>query len=185
LLIAAVIACFSVAQPALADLIANGGFETGDFTGWTVVLDVTYPASITTLPAYVHSGTYAAQVAGSASYNELSQTVSTTPGQYYALSFWLNTITTGNDFRALWDGNAVLTGNITPQGYVQYSYVVGGTGSDTVEFDGRNVPGWFYLDDVSLTPTNAVPEPSGVVALLGLCGMGLLGMAWRRRRCTA
>jgi hypothetical protein len=27
-------AAFSVAYPAKANLITNGGFETGDFTGW-------------------------------------------------------------------------------------------------------------------------------------------------------
>jgi uncharacterized protein (TIGR03382 family) len=27
----------------------------------------------------------------------------------------------------------------------------------------------------------AVPEPSGLVALLGLAGMGLVGLVWRRR----
>jgi hypothetical protein len=26
-----------------------------------------------------------------------------------------------------------------------------------------------------------VPEPTSVVALVGLCGMGLIGLVWRRR----
>ena len=30
------VAALSVAYPAKANLISNGGFETGNFTGWTV-----------------------------------------------------------------------------------------------------------------------------------------------------
>ena len=29
------VAALSIAYPAKANLITNGGFETGDFTGWT------------------------------------------------------------------------------------------------------------------------------------------------------
>jgi hypothetical protein len=31
------VAALSIAHPASANLITNGGFETGDFTGWTHV----------------------------------------------------------------------------------------------------------------------------------------------------
>jgi hypothetical protein len=194
LLIAAVVACLSVAQPASADLIVNGGFETGDYTGWTTVA-VNYPYFlIATSPAFVHSGRHAAEFAGETggggnvltSDNTLSQTVATTVGQQYTLSFYLlSDGATPNNFEATWDTTVLFpfTTDIPAHPYQQYSYTVTGTGSDTVEFYALDNPGYFYLDDVSLN--SAVPEPTGVVALLGLCGMGLLGMVWRCRRRAA
>jgi hypothetical protein len=38
LLIAVSVALLTTAAPARADLIVNGGFETGDFTGWSLSL---------------------------------------------------------------------------------------------------------------------------------------------------
>ncbi len=34
-------------------------------------------------------------------------------------------------------------------------------------------------------PTSPVPEPSRIVGLLGMAGLGLIGLAWRRRRAAA
>ncbi len=41
--------------------------------------------------------------------------------------------------------------------------------------------GWVAMDDVSI-PGVLAPEPSSVVALVGLCGMGLVGLICYRRR---
>ena len=51
----------SFAQPISANLIANGGFETGDFTGWTLTGNVDVSTRVTNArvdPKYVHSGFY-------------------------------------------------------------------------------------------------------------------------------
>ena len=54
-----------------------------------------------------------------------------------------------------------------------------GTGSDTLDFFGRNDPAYNTLTNVSLTGDNTnVPEPA-IVALLGL---GLLGFTVSRRK---
>jgi len=48
-------AAFSLAHPASANLIANPGFETGDFTGWTATGSF---AEVS--PFNPHSGSYGA-----------------------------------------------------------------------------------------------------------------------------
>jgi hypothetical protein len=44
--------------------------------------------------------------------------------------------------------------------------------------------GWVAMDDVSI-PGTLVPEPSSIVALVGLCGMGLIGLIRYRRRAVS
>jgi hypothetical protein len=43
-----------------------------------------------------------------------------------------------------------------------------------------NYLGGYLVSNPSVTA--AVPEPAGIVALLGLAGMGLIGLVWRRRK---
>ena len=76
------------------NLVANGSFETGDFTSWATN-EVSYPMYIVSpsgVPNFgpVEDGSYAAQIAGySYGPDTLTQTVSTAAGQDYALSFWI------------------------------------------------------------------------------------------------
>jgi hypothetical protein len=169
---------------AKASLIVNGGFETGDFTGWTKGA-VSYPQSIVTVP--VNSGTYAAQIAGySYGPDTLSQTVATTAGQTYTLSFARYQALRGSEpsLTVTWDGKTVFSepnpvvGNV----YQTFSVNVVGTGSDLLVFTSVNDLGYTYLDDVSLNPASATPEPSTLV-LVGMAGVSLAGCGlWRRKR---
>jgi hypothetical protein len=67
--------------------ITNGGFETGDFTGWT-----TSGASETVVNSGAHSGTYAARVGSTAATNGDSNAAQTftAPSGSSSLSFWYN-----------------------------------------------------------------------------------------------
>src|SRR5207248_9625376 len=75
-----------------ANLIVNPGFETGSFSGWTFNPG---PSSASTVDnSNPHTGTYAAVLdapgtVGAPPDEELSQTVVTTPGTFYDVSFWL------------------------------------------------------------------------------------------------
>jgi hypothetical protein len=164
------------------NLIDNGGFETGDFTGWTATA-VSYPIYVTGNPAFVHSGDFAAQIAGySYGPDTLSQAVTTTMGQSYTLSFW-RYINDGNPTTSLvadWDGAPVYAEVDTGpfEQYQEISVNVVGTGSDTLEFLSANDPSETYLDDVSLT-ANSVPDGGATLSLLGLACTGLAAV--RRR----
>jgi hypothetical protein len=75
------------ASSTYAQLITNGGFETGDFTGWskagTVEVKSGSPGS-----DFVHSGHFGATLGS----GTLSQAFVTNPGQTYKVEFLLNAI---------------------------------------------------------------------------------------------
>jgi hypothetical protein len=80
---AALIGASSVASA--ANLVVNGGFETGDFTGWTQSGDT---SSTFVESFFVHSGNFAATFGPIFSLGFLSQTLTTTAGTGYTISFW-------------------------------------------------------------------------------------------------
>ncbi|HEV7927609.1 MAG TPA: hypothetical protein VGR14_19815, partial [Verrucomicrobiae bacterium] len=158
--------------------VGNGGFETGDFTDWTLVgqtdlvfalaaddVDVAGTNALDGVPdvAFVHSGLYGAYLGQYPTDGSLSQTVATSPGQHYLVSFWLTSVayqgsTTPNDFSAKWDGSALFTQtNLDAFGWTNLQFVVSATSaSSTLEFDFNEVPGAFGLDDVRV---ETVPAP--------------------------
>jgi hypothetical protein len=142
------------------NLLQNGGFETGDFTGWIQSGD---PKNVyvTNAPFYVHSGVFGAQL-GPYSYAYLSQTVSTTPGGNYLLSFWLNPDGQGY-FAALWNYSFVYSGYPPASGWTNVQFVVTATSSSsTLEFEFYDAPGYMGLDDVSLASYILISPPTGV-----------------------
>ncbi len=178
-----------VDQTMAGNLITNPGFETGDFTGWTV----THHGSTLVLPDgyvyhgmtyYSHTGNYFAGLGSNNQLDSLSQTLTTDPGQSYTISFWLASDgLTSNEFKVIWDGTTLSDQiNIPAQAYLEQTYTVQGTGSDTLAFEAGNVPGYLSLDDVSVISTaSSVPEPAGLT-LLGLGIAGIASYGWRRRK---
>ena len=84
----------------------------------------------------------------------LSQTLQTTAGQQYTLSFWLANRGAGpNDFTVKWNGATVMAlTNAPAQGYTQYTFTVTATGPTSVlEFDARQDPSHWSLDSISVT----------------------------------
>ena len=178
-------------QATAANLITNGGFETGDFTGWTItdqrsgtlVGSSPFTGGSPTMTYLSHTGTYFALLGNNGVPATVSQTVDDASGQNYTLSFWLaNDGDTPNSLTVLFGGSTLLSGTDLPASpYTQYTYTVVGTGSDTLSFVEQNNPGYFSLDDVSLVGPSTVPEPSSL-ALFAVGAAGFVGYAWRRRR---
>ena len=154
----------SIGQP----ITQNGGFETGDFSDWTLSGNT---ASSTVVSgsansAYVHSGTYAAQVGPPTTLGYLAQNLTTSAGQNYILSLWLRNHTGGtpNEFQVQWNGVTIFDQlNITTTAWTNLQLLVTAAGSITpLQFGFQNDPDYFGLDDIAVTPLAPVAFKSTV-----------------------
>jgi hypothetical protein len=170
--------CDSVA----GNLVANCGFETEDFTGWTTGGNTSNTGAVST-PYYAYAGpnsgiAYAA-LGPIGSEGSLSQVLSTTAGASYSVSFYLAGVDDNpSDFTALWDGNPLLSLSDPNTGaaFNQFSFSVTGTGSDTLQFTFRDDVGFIALDDVVVV----APEPGTMGMMIG--GIVAALLARHRRR---
>ena len=152
----------------------NGGFETGDFTSWTLVGD---PSENFVDTGFPHSGTYDAAFGQTGSLGSLSQTLTTTPGTAYILSFWFaGDGDNPSEFTASIGGNLLLDLMNPPLDNVYQRYLYNFTASSTstmLMFGFRDDVFFINLDDVSVVAANAVPEPTSMIPL----GTGLIAIA--------
>ncbi len=155
------------------NLVVNGGFETGDFSGWTFIVSGHSDTIINSFyppqgDQYTHSGMHAAQFndiflggLGGSTESVISQTLSTQPGTSYLISFWLGAETNSSAIVS-WNGNTLLNTSIAIDSnfivtYTNFEFVVPASGTNSVlQFQ---FPGVFNhqatttaLDDVSLVP---------------------------------
>jgi len=146
-------------------LVQNGGFETGDFTGWTLNGNSAYNFVTTssTISGVVHSGSYGAALGQYGSLAYLYQTLATSPGQNYLLSLWLDNPNnsygaTPNQFLVQWDGTTLFNRtNIPYTAWTNLQFIVTATSTSTVlQFGSEDTPWYLGLDDISVTP---VPVP--------------------------
>ena len=173
-----------ITQSARANLITNGGFETGDFSGWTVfgIDNDVVGANPFTSP---HSGNFQALFASGD--NSITQNVTTTPGSSYVISFWLAPNVRQGGLPSVsvnWGGSNIFSESFTsPFGYTEYTFTVNALSSATpLQFQFSSIFGnVFYLDDISVTPVG-VPDGGSTVSLLGFALLGV-AVLQRKLRC--
>jgi hypothetical protein len=191
----------TIVGPAHA-LLVNGGFETGDFTGWTINFT---PSDDTGLPnpaliwntsygaARVHDGSY------SVDFNYLdatpsavmSQTFATTVGGTYDATFWFGATAAAGKTAAMAaailgaDGSTVLASdsyvlsgnNDTQWTFRTLSFTADGAQA-TIRFTDTSTETFATDGLLDTVAVQGVPEPSGLAALL----VGAVALATRRRR---
>ena len=164
-----------------AELIVNGGFETGDFTGWTRSGTL---GNTSVNAAAADTGSFGASFSPN-QVGSILQNLATVVGRTYTLRFDLahdiGPAAAINSFSVDFGGVPLQSfGNFGALPYTPLTFTVIATTAVTqLKFNFRDARiTSFSLDNVSLTDN--VPEPATWALLVG--GFGLVGATMRRRR---
>jgi hypothetical protein len=152
-----------------ANIVTNPGFEIGDLRGWTLSGTSSAPDDNGIFygvdAADAHSGNFGSFFGAVGGVQNLTQNLATTPGDPYAVSFWLAQAPLvptpyTNSFAVLFGGTTLASEtNVAASPYAQRSFqALAASSSTTLLFAFRNDTGFFSLDDISVA--TSVPEAS-------------------------
>ena len=169
-------AALGLGTTAQANLVTNGGFETGDISGWSLV-GGERPTKTST--DFVHSGTYAFREYDNFGFATLSQVITTVAGTSYDLSFWsaLYVVHSGNILRYQVDAGPIGTA-VQSLSYLQTTTsFVATAAATTIQFyiETDDGTGTWLLDDVSVEASSgSVPDSSSLI-VFAIAALGLAG----------
>ncbi|WP_028583872.1 PEP-CTERM sorting domain-containing protein [Desulfogranum mediterraneum] len=162
-----------------ANLVTNGGFESG-LTGWSLSGEDSH------FFGSGHTGAQSLELFDNSGFATLSQMITTTVGATYDFSFWsaVYSVVPGNILRYSLDSGPIVTVAQASGGfnweYFSDSFVASST-STAISFFIETDPGTgtWKLDDVYVSlGENPVPEPTTML----LFGTGIAGLAAIGRR---
>jgi hypothetical protein len=171
-----------------ADFIVNGGFETGDFTGWTGWTSGNDFAGVdSSFNGYLpHSGSFFGRAGPVGGVSFLSQTFpDAVVGETLTINLFMQSDgATPNEFAVIFNGSTLVDLNPVPaQGWTQYTFTAPSAASNTLQIGIRDDPTYLAIDDVSVNGPAApapVPAPPALAILAG--GFAGLGMIRRLRK---
>ncbi len=140
----------SLTEDAGPTVAINGGFESGDLTGYT-------SSGVSVDPLFVGGefGNYSARLSGS---GFLEQDAATTAGQHYIVSFYVagDADASSDSLTVFWDGAQILSQTDVALGFTKYTFDLVGDGSDPTTqlfFNFSTDGSGMFVDQISITPT--------------------------------
>jgi len=166
-----------------APVLTNGGFETGDFTGWTQTGNSTFNGvECPGAGSGPFQGNCDAFFGPVGSPGGISQTITgLIAGQVYNLGFAFRPDGgTPSLFSATFGTQTLLSLTNPPASpYQAFSFAhTAAATSEVLAFNFRDDPGFLFLDAVTVSVAAQAPEP----AALALLGLGLAGLGFSRRK---
>lgn len=176
---------------AAQNIVVNGGFETGDLTGFNQFGGILFVDQ----PFNAPEGKFVLESTEGISSGFLIQFLPTVPGQSYTVSFFadvtnplIGAVHTDNFIHVLFGGVKLFDQVIanSTQVFQPFSFTTGpaATGSTPLVFELSDLSGSVQLDAISVTAVGTVtttPEPA-TVTLVATGLMGLAGFASRKRK---
>lgn len=164
-----------------ANLLANGSFETGDFTGWTGGGNFEF-SQVVSGPFYVYTsaqdGTFYATLGPVGADGTLSQTFTDTPGHTLQITGYYAAVGDDpSDLSASFNGTSLFSSGDPNTGgaWTQFSFDETATGLDTFLLAFRDDPAYIAIDNFVVTDISSVPEPASATLLISaLLGFGAL-----------
>jgi len=132
------------------NLVQNCGFESGDFTGWDQSGD---PSFTGVNPSSANSGAYGGFFGPIGDLGYIAQTLTTTAGQTYSLTYYFTNSGSPNEFVVYWDGMIISDQSDLgdfPYASITVDGVTASGDSTELKFGFRNDPSYILFDDVSV-----------------------------------
>ena len=182
---AALLTALVFAASAQANLVTNGDFETGNFTGWTKSGNPGLSDVIANSVTSNHTFLWRSGATNSPAY--ISQNLATSAGNTYDLSFDVfNSVTLPTSTFEVWFNGIEIyqfTGQAHNWSHLSFTGLAATGASTELKFGARNDPSFTRTDNIALelasVPT-PVPEP-GSMALLAAALVAATGASLRRR----
>src|ERR1700754_1207888 len=153
----------SITEDAGPTVAVNGGFETGDLTGYS-----SNNVSVDPLFLGGEFGNYSARLSAA---GFLEQDAATVAGQHYIVSFYVagDVDASASSLQVFWDGALILNQTDVAGGFTKYTFDLVGDALDPTTqlfFDFSTDGTGLLVDQISITPTPgpAVETTSGSIA---------------------